>query len=695
MKAETISNALRDQIGSAEVVAAVFTTYTLDTGFFEQDVIPLLLPGTTGFSLDPELRLPAIREKLQTSDLLIDIFADSRMFWADDVRSPTMDYGCFLVDLGNRAFHGKILLLLLRDPDGAEHLHVAAGSCNLTRAGWWDNIECQHWERIDPGTVRQDFLEAVRRDVAYLREIRSRQIKSGEYGDALTQVSRFLDRCPAAPGQSVFRYFGLAQRKDEKTSFPDFLKQGVADFDIGLCEGVEIISPFFAEDSTNNLHAELVSKVLGSECRTRLLLPVDDKGDGLCTPEYFAHIQQDKDVEWSGWHPDLRGALGMTEGQYRPLHAKVFQVLGEKRSATFVGSINFTHKAMHENVEAGFLVPLPRRKPILRTLDPSIDVSISQQALQHPPGSEEDSESTLPTVRLSLHFDWLENTLEAIYEGSDPTEITLLGADGESKPLVSNWRLAGEGEPEKSLSFRLPDEFDLAPLREHLKHSGVVTVLARIASEKGDGVSVRQYCLVQQSHWTHKPPVQPVHLSDAQILAVYSGMSAEDRQVMINNARLRALMLQGLISLEDAVDSDPVQSEFFAKYAEIFHAFRTLRKRLAESPDARIDYYLTGAGPDSLPSLIDVAMHPEAAEQAPVEADHVSTYLILLSALELYGLAAFRRRAGVRHKVAQIEAKLREIRAVISLPEDQPREVFFDWFEKQFFEEYRIAEAGT
>lgn len=691
MNTQTISDALKEQIGLAQVRAAVFTTYTLDTAFFEQDVVPLLLPGSGGYSVDPELRLPVVRERLQTSGLLIDVYADEKVFWSNDLpRSPSMDYGCFPVPPGNGAFHGKVILLLLRQPDGSEQLRVAAGSCNLTRSGWWDNIECQHWESVDSKSVPSGFLAALREDVEYLGALREEQLPKGESDTALGRLKFFLDRCVADVDASPVHYFGLAHRRSGSTSFPEFLRQGTAQLNIGRCEAVEVISPFFADDVANRLHRELVADT----CPTRLLMPLDDEGKALCKPDYIAHIQQEDGVEWSEWKSEWKAALGVGGEPYRSLHAKTFQVLGEEASAVFFGSVNFTRKALYENVEAGFLVRYPRRKPFLDALEPEQVLEPSERMLETSPGDEADNASDTYPFAISFHFDWLTETFDAISPATEPFEIDLIGSEGETHPLISGWPVGGPDNRGEQI-YRLPSDRDISRLKEHLKRSAIVTVQIRIAAKDRSDPASSQLALIQQSHWSHKPPAQPVSLSDAQILAVYAGMSAEDREIMINNARVHTLMLKGLISVEDVVDVEPIQTQFFARYAEIFHAFRSLGRRLADSEGERVDYYLTGAGPDSIPNLIEVAMNPAEVLADGGKVDWVSAYLILLSALELFRHANFAARPMVPEKTAEIEERLKEAKAALRLPEGQNRKQFFNWFEGQFFKDYHAVESGA
>ena len=67
-------------------------------------------------------------------------------------------------------FHPKNLLLLVEDEEPDEdgvrqrHLLVAALSANLTRAGWWENVEVCHVETLNAGeksSLRSDVLRLI------------------------------------------------------------------------------------------------------------------------------------------------------------------------------------------------------------------------------------------------------------------------------------------------------------------------------------------------------------------------------------------------------------------------------------------------------------------------------------------------------------------------------------------------------
>ena len=152
MERAVVTERLLELIAERDVRAALFTTYTFDPDFFELEVVPLLLNQISAYSEDDRVKRFMVRENLRDAGLPIDVYYDTPMFRKSGNCSPEMEYLCHGVNLGNRAFHGKVNMILVQDrATGKESLLLGAGSNNLSRAGWWDNIECQHWEEVKGG----------------------------------------------------------------------------------------------------------------------------------------------------------------------------------------------------------------------------------------------------------------------------------------------------------------------------------------------------------------------------------------------------------------------------------------------------------------------------------------------------------------------------------------------------------------
>ena len=136
------------------------------------------------------------------------------------------------------------------------------------------------------------------------------------------------------------------------------------------------------------------------------------------------------------------------------------------------------------------------------------------------------------------------------------------------------------------------------------------------------------------------------------------------------------------------LDDDADHGEaFLSEFAELFHAFRQLEALLTTAlenkNDQQVDYYLTGTGVDSLPSLTRGAL--TGGKTNPTFA-----YLVLLCTRSLLRSRHFAGRSRVAGKIAEIEASLTDLRARLQFDDATPerRARFFKWYEAQFVKRY-------
>lgn len=245
-----ISDKLTELLENREVKAVVFTTYTFEFDFFELEVIPLLLNNDTAYSTNERVKIEQVRLELQKArtqtPMPLEVFYDGKLFREQALeneerqKSPRMEYLCHGVDLGDSAFHSKVAFILVYDEEWkSDCLLVGAGSNNLSYAGWWENIECQHWEEVWPedknGRWGEDyhpplvFLKQLRDDMEYLKHLRRPSDPHSLQDDAVKKISDFLEECT---GQEQYEtestYYGIKTEKDyskKKNRFKDFLKE--------------------------------------------------------------------------------------------------------------------------------------------------------------------------------------------------------------------------------------------------------------------------------------------------------------------------------------------------------------------------------------------------------------------------------------------------------------------------------------
>lgn len=684
MDSAVITEQLLELMGGRKVIAALFTTYTFEPDFFELEVIPLLLSQDMPYSSDERVKRFMVRENLREAGLPIDVFYDLPMFRQSGENSPEMEYHCHGVRLGNRAFHGKVNMILLNDLDtGEKSLLVGAGSNNLTRAGWWDNVECQHWVEVSDGTVRRKFINIVQEDVAFLDAHRA--FATSESTAAIDLISNYLDSCKGGNNAEPVFYYGLSF-PDNRRSFSEFLSRSPSPLTQYSNWHLEIISPFFADDANNTEHKAFFDMGVVD---IKLLLPFDDEGNALCQDDYYQHIQEQGGIQWAKWKEGVARSLGLSGDHFRRLHAKVYHFYNGRASWVFVGSVNFTYKAIHENVEAGFLARLEAAGPLLEPIPNDMSVDKFAALDEAVPGSVVGGGEAASLPDLHLCYDWVTKQLKGRTKTKRKKyEIDILGPEGE--PVITPWQVSYQ---------EVGYEGDTQLLEKVLRNGSLVKVRGRELDVKDAPLIPDHLVLLQQVGWSHKPLDLPA-LTAEQILALYAGMSQERRQMMLVDAKIRALVLSAQAGELTSHTEDQVIEQFFCEYAEIFNAFSRLRNRmeaaLEEGQYHQVDYYLTGKGVDSIPSLIERATQTAEGEK-PLNA--VTTYLLLLSALEISRTEGFSGRPAVDELVEHLEDEIKKLkdseRLVLEDNSPSNRGKFFKWFEEEFFRAYTAVEGGV
>lgn len=172
-------------------LAAVFTTYTFDPTFFEQQVLPTVLHLVSDPVEQPARFLDEARRVLQ--EVPIACLADA------DMRPPGHRLPYDLLEVRGRTFHPKLVLLV---HDEFARLQVSSG--NLTRSGYGGNTEIFFSINLrydDAGHV------AVLRDVDSFLEAAERLTRSrGDQLEAVRDAVRARLTVAPAADASPFRF---------------------------------------------------------------------------------------------------------------------------------------------------------------------------------------------------------------------------------------------------------------------------------------------------------------------------------------------------------------------------------------------------------------------------------------------------------------------------------------------------------
>lgn len=658
-----LSEALAARIGDRRVEAAVFLTFEFDPGFFEEEILPILVPEES-FSHVLKVRLVQLEEALR--DIAdIAVYYDRRALIAGS-QSARLDYKRIGVSRPHGYFHPKMVLMLVSSEQAEppqRGLVVGVLSANLTRSGWWSNVEVGHFEEVAEGkrsSIRNDLLELISR-------VKSHDRTHSDHS-ALEKIREFLLDHVLPYELSRLNGRLLQRLYVGRESVPEFLGGCMRD-EAHACH-LEIISPFLDDADEPRTLEKLRDTLLVAD--VRVLLPEASDGTACCREELYAATSKVPGVTW-GRLPEsvLSRGSGATKESPRNVHAKVYRLWRQDREILFLGSVNLTRSA-HQggsggNFEVGILVEPETVDPGGWWLKPLGDV-LPQSFKVEP---FEDAEKAEVECPLTLRFDWGEKRISYYWESTAGTQ-----------PMRA--RVAAQGVAKFSIDPIRFDEWVVLPpesgavMEEVLVSTSLVEVLV------DDREPWR--LIVREDHMAQKPSIL-LSLSVEEILQYWSLLTPEQRQAFVE-ARFLADPRLGIVppqSIEGAVPES-----MFDRFAGIFHAYEQLEKSvdaaLQQGREKEAIYRIIGQKYDSLPSLVDKVIKDKSL-------DCVDRYVTLLCAKQ------FTRRLARQHPefasehrkgLMDLEAKLEEsrsIRADLALAKDDGGLEFLDWFEAKFLAE--------
>jgi hypothetical protein len=682
-----LSDRFRDRIDGRRIEAAVFTTFCFEPGFFELEILSLLFDG--GLSQAPKVRLLMLEERVREHGPIA-VYYDRRALIADD--PPKLDVRRIAM-ARDGFFHPKVALVLLSapvDPEdpslGREHtLLVGILSANLTKAGWWENVECAWLDEIAEGSrcsYRQDLqflLHRILDDEASL-PTRTKNDRAGNAHAALERIRAFIAKSDNVADDTR----RTARRRLQPRLFVGQDAMSLAEFVADVLRlpedtyNLEVLSPYFGDDSAGPLQA-LQSALQPKE--TRVLLPRSEDGTAECTSALYAQVAQIAD--WGALPGDLlsRGKSATKDQRQRFVHAKVYRLWSraEKREYLVVGSPNLTGPAHAPagagNLEAAAVFEVEDPGPLRFWLSPveSTPVSFSDTLAGEPLGEPE-----VPPLHVEHH--WEAAQARVFWDGATPPEwLELRSAN------VALGRL--EDLPAREWAACTP------AVNEAMARALESTCFIEVHLPDGTAGTV----LVREEGMAHKPSLL-TSLSAEEILRYWSMLTAEQRQALLEDKLAAELRSQGLLPDGGGADGYATES-MFDRFAGIFHAFHHLdahvRGALDEARPKEAVYRLYGAKHDSLPHLVHKVLEaPEEDTEAEAPStvwDPVHRYVTLLTAMQV--MRAIRRdypdfvqeNAAAHRKLTEALAQRADLHRQLNL--GAGNEPFLQWLEAQFLAE--------
>ena len=664
-----LGEALQEAIAGRRVRAAVFSTFSFDPGFFELRILPNLF--TEHFHQVDKMRRIQLEDALQSTREIC-VYYDAQGISADATPAH-LDVSRIALHRRTGCFHPKLVLVLVENEieddwgvvneiDPPLSLIVGTLSANLTRAGWWENVETGYFEELQDRDINNERC-SFRGDLrGVLKQLKS-FTNPDETHTALDMITEFVRQrvTKRAPVRRMHDGQYFTRLYHGQRPLPEWLVEaGLTRFDWNL----EIISPYFDASDARVLQA-LVDALEPLE--TRIFLPCDQSGDALVTSAFRDSVAEL--ATWSDLPADLQNRGGAKlkaeAATRRRVHAKVYRFWShDGREVVLTGSVNLTsaaHSASRSgNYEAAFLVDMShapgRRKWWLHPLDhkpPCADVV-----------ADEREDCTPVFVNIHLRYDWSREAFE--YRVDDEVEGTI------EIRTVAGVAICEIPSPRFGTWLAISDDV-AGEIRELLSSTSFVA----ICHPKGI------WRVLIREEGMHRRPSLLQHLSPEEILMYWSLLSGEQRATFIEHRLEDAGTLEGL-----AVSYKPLHTAntIFDRVAGVFHAFERQYRHISESianghtREARS--ILFGSKYDSLPVLLTKIAEDHAR-------DPIMSYLTFLSAKQLLSRIETEHPDFTqscdddRPYLVSCFNQLSDLRDTL-LTTDEEREPFLEWYEELF-----------
>lgn len=671
-----LTEQVADAIKGRRVRTGVFTTFSFDPGFFELNILPVLFDQP--FSQPDKVRRLQLEDALRTIDHLA-VYYDRRAL-AQDGEPAQLDYRRLDVSRHTGYFHPKVILLLVDEHDEAggaqsdngrdaeparQALIIGILSANLTRAGWWENVECAHIEEIKDRDIH-DEQDSFRLDLLPLLQQVRESASDGDDQSALDRIIAFLSARSQdnsvgksrSGGGHRTRIFGA----QSQTTLSDWLQQ--LEFD-GEALNLEVISPFFDAQGEGPLRS-LIETLQPSQ--VRVFLPSEPDGALLVTKATYEAIAALANTQWARLPGEVTNR-GRDEKSTllapRRVHAKVYRLW--KRGGPdllLVGSPNLT-RAGHSpatagNLEAAFFVDITnighRRNWWLEPVE--------QAASRFAPAAPEEADGLDEVgLDLSLQFDWGAKQLSYYLKESTADEFRVLTTGGQplvivEGPRFGRWTRLGRAAWSRIEEILLSTSFLL------IEHRGKSWRI-----------------LVREENMGHRPSLL-TQLTPEEILEYWSLLTPHQRTQFLEAHVLD--QVEGLPVVR--VEQLHARNTLFDRFAGIYHAFACLERAVDTAIEGRRDNEaearLLGAKYDSLPNLLQKTLDRP-------EGDSILNYVTFLCARQLRQELDGRHREFFSQRKEHVQHldklldHLPTLRNSIEL-DDAHADRFLQWYETEF-----------
>lgn len=663
MERRVISEAIQEAIGQRTVTQLLFCTHDLDPEFFEQEVLPVFI----GNDLKHNRRTRAVQldYAIRQGEIGIDVYYENRALAAHEGAARLGWSRHKMTGTHGGVFHPKLVLALCEDTGGQERLLVCVLSANLTRGGWWHNVECGDIEVIEDAN-RHSFVGALRHLVDLLNTRRTYQGQSP--ASATAAIRKFLERQQGYIHKST----GGRLRPQLLAGHEDVVAQLRELFGTRLQgTNLEIVSPFFDGDGTG-VDTTLDSFIATFAPRAvRVALPTRS-GQTTISEEVFDAVSAVPGVKWASLPRQVTAAARGDSSSSRGVHAKVYRFWRggtDPLEVIVSGSHNLTAAALkgNHNWEVSVIRETGNLRPT-HFLDDDYEPPLAFECL------DDDLETTVepPRVPLSLAFDWATGKATAKWTSGQPSRVTVHRTGA---------MICAIDVPKPQETHRLPPRSATA-LRETLLRSCLVSV--RLPDGREGPL------LIEELNHELKPDLfEGFELTPAEIFALWSIPELHERLAALAEGKARPGHDEDDFEWAGSV-SAPAPS-MFERFAGVFHAFSSLRSRIDA---AMADNKHLQAGRAMYAEQFDSPLYALKLVADRADEDLALAYVTYVSAslLDQYVHRTYpsltrslRTQRAVLVKQLQLKSHLREL--IIERSDDPDMGRFLDWFDHHFSSE--------
>ena len=664
-----LSEQISDKIGGRRVRTAVFTTFSFDPGFFELNVLPLFFDQP--FSQVDKVRSAQLEDCLRTVDGLA-VYYD-RTALSQDAQPAQLDVRRIGVQRHHGVFHPKVIFVLVDNlsDDGQypplQSLIVATLSANLTRSGWWENVEAGEIFEVQDKELDNSRC-SFRKDLMDLIRLIKQTAPDGEEHDDLDRIDTFirdrLNRGSFSHHSARDRYYPRVFMGQKRLS--DWLVE------LRLAMpgywNMEIISPYFDVQEHKTLQ-KLHDMIEPRE--TRVFLPMKEDGTTAVLEAVYNRIAEIQGCYWGELPSELTARGKAERAVARKVHAKVYRLWNQDHEVTLTGSVNLTDAAHSPanagNLEAAFLVDqtdngYPRTWWMDRVDGDPAGYAEKQEVL--------DDEREEVYIDIAFYYDWSVRKLYYYTEKKHSKELEVCAVDGRPLFKMQNLLPGAWYECDKSAADQVGQLLE-------------TTSFLRVSTQDG-----YWRVLVREEGMSHRPTLLN-SLTPEEILIYWSLLAPADRAYFLEQRLVDESVLEGVLTKkgERYLEGNTVFSRFSGLYHAFEQLFQHVNESLVQGENNKAEALLFGAKYDSLPVLLEQVKKRE-------ESDPIMDYVTFLCARQLC------RRIKKRHRVfwdderyrsvrQQLESQVRHIDTLRrQLPlNGEDRRAFTRWYERMFLKE--------